>query len=143
METETQTKMPILTKAADWTRQNKYWLLVLVMLLLAASFALWALDARRSAQLSALRAEYAATAEKLRAAEAEVQESRQRLAEKTAELAALRTANDRHIREVTSNAYKQARALGDDDLLAAYNRLITGARSRNADRERTDSSSEE
>lgn len=138
MGTETQTRTPILTKAADWVRQNKYWLCVLAVLLLAAL-----LDAHRSVQLSELRAEYAATAEKLRAAEAEVQESRQRLAEKTAELAALRTANDRRVKEVTSNAYKQARALGDDDLLAAYNRLITGARSRNADRERADTGSEE
>ena len=133
METEAQTKTLILTKAADWAKRNKYWLCVLAVLLLAAL-----LDAHRSVQLSELRAEYAATAEKLRTAEAEVQESRQRLAEKTAELAALRTANDRHIREVTANAYKQARALGDDDLLAAYNRLITGARSRNVDRERAD-----
>lgn len=142
MEAEAQTKTPILTEAADWTRQNKYWLLVLVMLLLAASFALWALDARRSAQLSALRAEYAATAEKLRTAEAEVQESRQRLAEKTAELVALQTANDRRVKEVTADAYKKARALPDDSLVDAFNALITGARQRNADRERADSGSE-
>lgn len=139
METETPTKKPVLTEAADWTRQNKYWLLVLVMLLLAASFALWVLDARRSAQLSALRAEYAATAEKLKAAEAEVQESRQRLAEKTAELVALQTANDRRVKEVTADAYKKARALPDDSLVDAFNALITGARSRNVDRERADS----
>ena len=142
METETPTKKPVLTEAADWTRQNKYWLLVLVMLLLAASFALWVLDARRSAQLSALRAEYAATAEKLKAAEAEVQESRQRLAEKTAELVALQTANDRRVKEVTADAYKKARALPDDSLVDAFNALITGARQRNADRERADSGSE-
>jgi predicted negative regulator of RcsB-dependent stress response len=133
----------ILTKAADWARQNKYCLCVLAVLLLAALLAFWALDAHRSVQLSELRAEYAATAEKLRAAEAETAAARKELAEKTAELAAQQASNDRRIQEVTSNAYKQARALGDDDLLAAYNRLITGARSRNADRERTDSSSEE
>lgn len=143
METETPTKKPVLTEAADWTRQNKYWLLVLVMLLLAASFALWVLDARRSAQLSALRAEYAATAEKLKAAEAEVQESRQRLAEKTAELVALQTANDRRVKEVTADAYKKARDLPDDSLVDAYNALITDARQRNVDRERTDTGSKE
>ena len=134
METEAPMKSrAILTKAADWVRQNKYCLCVLAVLLLAAL-----LDAHRSVQLSELRAEYAAIAEKLRAAEAEVQESLQRPAEKTAELAALQASNDRRIQEVTSNAYKQARALGDDDLLAAYNRLISGARSRNVDRERAD-----
>lgn len=140
MATETPVKIrTILTKAADWARRNKYWLLVLAVLLLTVLLALWALDAHRSVQLSALRAEYAVTAEKLRAAEAETAAARKELAEKTAALAALQTANDRHIQEVTANAYKQARALGDDDLLAAYNRLITGARQRNADRERTDS----
>ena len=143
METETQTKMPILTKAADWTRQNKYWLLVLVMLLLAASFALWTLDAYRSAQLSAMRAEYTAVSARLKTAEAETAIARQALAEKTAALVAMQTDNDRRIREVTANAYKQARALSDDDLLAAYNRLIAGARSRNALRERADTGSEE
>ena len=139
METETQKKKTILTKAADWAKANKSWLLVLAVLLAAALLALWALDAHRSAQLSALRAEYAATTEKLNASEAETAAARKVLADKTAALAALQTANDRRIQEVTSNAYKQARALGDDDLLAAYNRLITGARQRNADRERTDS----
>lgn len=134
METEAQTKTPILTKAADWAKRNKYWLCVLAVLLLAAL-----LDAHRSVQLSELRAEYAAIAEKLRAAEAEVQESRQRLAEKTAELAALQASNDRRIQEVTANAYKQARALPDDSLVDAFNALITGARQRNADRERADS----
>lgn len=142
METETPTKKPVLTEAADWTRQNKYWLLVLVMLLLAASFALWVLDARRSAQLSAMRADYTAVSAKLKTAEAETAAARQALEQKTAALAAIQTANDRCVKEVTANAYKQARALSDDDLLAAYNRLITGARSRNADRERTDTGSE-
>lgn len=133
MEAEAQTKTPILTKAADWAKRNKYWLCVLAVLLLAAL-----LDAHRSVQLSELRAEYAATAEKLRTAEAEVQESRQRLAEKTAELAALQAANDRRVKEVTADAYKKARNLPDDSLVDAFNALITGARSRNADRERTD-----
>ena len=132
----TQKKKTILTKAADWVRENKSWLLVLSVLLAAALLALWALDAHRSAQLSALRAEYAATTEKLNAAEAETEAARLELEEKTAALAALQTANDRHVEEVTVNAYKKARALSDDDLLAAYNRLISGARSRNADRER-------
>ncbi|WP_302795298.1 hypothetical protein [Cloacibacillus evryensis] len=136
MTTEALTKKTILTKAADWVKANKSWLLVLAVLLAAALLALWALDAHRSAQLSALRAEYAAATEKLKAAEAETEAARKVLADKTAALAALQTANDRHIREVTADAYKKARALSDDDLLAAYNRLISGARSRNADRER-------
>jgi len=143
METEAQTKTPILTKAADWLGQNKYWLLVLAVLLLAALFALWALDAHHSAQLSALGAEYAVTAEKLRAAEAETAAAQKVLAEKTAALAALQRTNDRRIQEVTADAYKQARALPDDSLVDAFNALITGARQRNIDRERTDTDSEE
>lgn len=136
---KTPTKKPILTRAADWIAQNKYWLLAVAVLLAAGLFALWTLDAYRSAQLSAMRAEYTAVSARLKTAEAETAIARQALAEKTAELAALQASNDRRIQEVTANAYKQARALGDDDLLAAYNRLITGARSRNVDRERADS----
>lgn len=136
---KTPTKKPILTRAADWIAQNKYWLLAVAVLLAAGLFALWTLDAYRSAQLSAMRAEYTAVSARLKTAEAETAIARQALAEKTAALVGMQTDNDRRIREVTANAYKQARALSDDDLLAAYNRLITGARSRNVDRERADS----
>lgn len=140
---KTPTKKPILTRAADWIAQNKYWLLAVAVLLAAGLFALWALDAYRSAQLSAMRAEYTAVSARLKTAEAETAIARQALAEKTAALVGMQTDNDRRIREVTANAYKQARALSDDDLLAAYNRLIAGARSRNALRERADTGSEE
>ena len=139
----TQKKKTILTKAADWAKENKSWLLVLAALLLTVLLALWALDAHRSAQLSALRAEYAATTKKLKAAEAETEAARLELEEKTAALAALQTANDRHIREVTADAYKKARDLPDDSLVDAFNSVIAGARSRNADRERADTGSEE
>lgn len=135
---KTPTKKPIPTRAADWIAQNKYWLLAVAVLLAAGLSALWALDAHRSAQLSAMRADYTAVSAKLKKAEAETAAARLALEQKTAALVAMQTANDRRIQEVTANAYKQARALSDDDLLAAYNRLIDGARSRNADRERAD-----
>lgn len=100
METEAPMKSrAILTKAADWARQNKYCLCVLAVLLLAALLAFWALDAHRSVQLSELRAEYAATAEKLRAAEAETAAARKELAEKRR--------SSRRSRRQTTAAYRR------------------------------------
>ncbi|MEG1544866.1 MAG: hypothetical protein RR382_10145 [Tannerellaceae bacterium] len=136
METERQTKKQVLTKAADWIKENRYWLLALGVFLGAGLLALWALDAHRSAQLSALRTEYAATTEKLRAAEVEAEVARLVLTEKTEALAALQTDNDQKIKVVTLNAYKEARTIPDDRITDSLNALITGARGRNEDRDR-------
>ncbi|MEG1603970.1 MAG: hypothetical protein RR340_10220 [Cloacibacillus sp.] len=143
MATKTPTKKPILTKAADWTAQNKYWLLAVAVLLAAGLSALWALDARRFAQLSAMRAEYTAVSAKLKTAESETAAARQALEQKTAALAAMQMANDRRVKEVTANAYRQAIDMPDDSLVDAYNAVISGARQRNAGRERADTGPEE
>lgn len=127
----------------QWLYDHK-WQIVTVLLLVGVAAALWAwIEDRHSAELAVLRNELARNEQELQTASQQVEELRAQLGRKQEEISQLQRTNDRRIQEVTSNAYKQARALGDDDLLAAYNRLITGARSRNADRERTDSSSEE
>lgn len=121
----------------QWLYDHK-WQIVTVLLLVGAA-ALWAwIEDRHSAELAVLRNELARNDQELQAASRQVEELRAQLGRKQEEIAKLQRTNDRRIQEVTSNAYKQARALGDDDLLAAYNRLITGARSRNVDRERAD-----
>lgn len=122
----------------QWLYDHK-WQIVTVLLLVGAAAALWAwIEDRHSAELAVLRNELARNDQELQAASRQVEELRAQLGRKQEEIAKLQRTNDRRIQEVTSNAYKQARALGDDDLLAAYNRLITGARSRNVDRERAD-----
>lgn len=122
----------------QWLYDHK-WQIVTVLLLVGAAAALWAwIEDRHSAELAVLRNELARNEQELQAASRQVEELRAQLGRKQEEIAQLQRTNDRHIQEVTANAYKQARALGDDDLLAAYNRLISGARSRNADRERAD-----
>ena len=127
----------------QWLYDHK-WQIVTVLLLVGVAAALWAwIEDRHSAELAVLRNELARNEQELQTASQQVEELRAQLGRKQEEISQLQRTNDRRIQEVTSNAYKQARALGDDDLLAAYNRLITGARQRNADRERTDSSSEE
>lgn len=127
----------------QWLYDHK-WQIVTVLLLVGVAAALWAwIEDRHSAELAALRNELARNEQELQTASRQVEELRAQLGRKQEEIAKLQRTNDRRIQEVTSNAYKQARALGDDDLLAAYNRLITGARSRNADRERPDSRPEE
>lgn len=122
----------------QWLYDHK-WQIVMVLLLVGAAAALWAwIEDRHSAELAALRNELARNEQELQTASRQVEELRAQLGRKQEEIAQLQRTNDRRIQEVTSNAYKQARALGDDDLLAAYNRLISGARSRNVDRERAD-----
>ena len=123
----------------QWLYDHK-WQIVTVLLLVGVTAALWAwIEDRHSAELAVLRNELARNEQELQTASQQVEELRAQLGRKQEEISQLQRTNDRRIQEVTSNAYKQARALGDDDLLAAYNRLITGARQRNADRERTDS----
>ena len=122
----------------QWLYDHK-WQIVMVLLLVGAAAALWAwIEDRHSAELAVLRNELARNEQELQWASRQVEELRAQLGRKQEEIAQLQRTNDRRIQEVTSNAYKQARALGDDDLLAAYNRLISGARSRNVDRERAD-----
>ena len=123
----------------QWLYDHK-WQIVTVLLLVGVAAALWAwIEDRHSAELAVLRNELARNEQELQTASQQVEELRAQLGRKQEEISQLQRTNDRRIQEVTSNAYKQARALGDDDLLAAYNRLITGARSRNVDRERADS----
>lgn len=122
----------------QWLYDHK-WQIVTVLLLVGVAAALWAwIEDRHSAELAVLRNELARNEQELQWASRQVEELRAQLGRKQEEIAQLQRTNDRRIQEVTSNAYKQARALGDDDLLAAYNRLISGARSRNVDRERAD-----
>ena len=121
-----------LKKAADWVKENRSWLIVLV----AGLLALWALDVHRSVQLSALQNDYTIVTGKLKVAESEAEAARTALSEKSAALIALQTANDQKIKVVTLNAYKEARAIPDDRITDSLNALISGARNRNEDRDR-------
>ena len=126
-----------------WLCEHK-WQIIAALLMVGAAAALWSwMDDRHSAELAVLQKEIAQNEQELQAAGRQAEDLRAQLARKQDEIEQLQRNNDRRVKEVTVNAYKKARALSDDDLLAAYNRLISGARSRNADRERADTGPEE
>ena len=131
-----------LKKAADWLASHKWHIagLLLIALLLCG---VWVRHSSTAREISSLRSAYAQSVEQVRQLEDEVTSLRVELDRKKEEIVQLQQEHDRAIREVSANAYRKARTLSDDELLAAYNRLIDGARQRNADRERADTSAEE
>ena len=131
-----------LGRAADWLSSHKWYIagLLLIALLLCG---VWVRHSSTARGISSLRSAYAQSVEQVRALEDEVTSLRVELDRKREEIVRLQQEHDRAIREVTADAYRKARTLSDDELLAAYNKLISGARSRNADRERADTGSEE
>ena len=132
----------LLSKAADWLSSHKWHIagLALIALLLCG---VWVRHSSTAREISSLRSAYAQSVEQVRALEDEVTSLRVELDRKREEIVRLQQEHDRAIREVTADAYRKARTLSDDELLAAYNRLIDGARSRNAERERADTGFEE
>ena len=131
-----------LQKAADWLASHK-WLLVGLALIALLLCGVWARHSSTAREISSLRSAYAQSVEQVRQLEDEVTSLRVALDRKKEEIVRLQQEHDRAIREVTADAYRKARTLSDGELLAAYNRLIDGARQRNAERERTDTSAEE
>lgn len=132
----------LLSKAADWLASHK-WLLAGLALIALLLCGVWARHSSTAREISSLRSAYAQSVEQVRQLEDEVTSLRVELDRKREEIVRLQQEHDRAIREVTSDAYRKARTLSDDELLAAYNKLISGARSRNAERERADTGSEE
>ena len=131
-----------LSRAADWLSSHKWHIagLALIALLFCG---VWARHSSTARELSSLRSAYAQSVEQVRQLEDEVTSLRVELDRKKEEIVQLQQEHDRAIREVTADAYRKARTLSDDELLAAYNRLIDGARQRNAERERADTGFEE
>ena len=132
----------LLSKAADWLASHKWHIagLLLIALLLCG---VWVRHSSTAREISSLRSAYAQSIEQVRQLEDEVTSLRVELDRKKEEIVQLQESHDRAIREVTADAYRKARTLSDDELLAAYNKLISGARQRNVDRERRDSRAEE
>ena len=137
-----KTVKTVLKRAADWLASHKWHIagLLLIALLLCG---VWVRHSSTAREISSLRSAYAQSVEQVRQLEDEVTSLRVELDRKKEEIVRLQQEHDRAIKEVTADAYRKARTLSDDELLAAYNRLIAGARSRNADRERADTSAEE
>lgn len=132
-----------LKKAADWLASHK-WHLVGLALIALLVLGIYARDLSLKRELSSLSSAYAQSVEQVKALEDKVTSLQTELDRKQEEIYRLQQEHDRAIEEVTADAYRKARTLSDDELLAAYNRLIDGARKRNADRERrTDTSDEE
>ena len=131
-----------LGRAADWLSSHKWHIagLLLIALLLCG---VWMRHYSTAREISSLRSAYAQSVEQVRQLEDEVTSLKVELDRKKEEIVQLQERHDRAIKEVTADAYRKARTLSDDELLAAYNKLISGARSRNADRERADTGSEE
>ena len=132
----------LLSKAADWLASHK-WHIVCALLLILLLCGVWVRHSSTAREISSLRSAYAQSVEQVRQLEDEVTSLRVELDRKKEEIVQLQERHDREIKEVTADAYRKARTLSDDELLAAYNKLISGARQRNADRERADTSAEE
>lgn len=132
----------MIKKAADWIKSHR-WHIVGAALLALLALGIYARAWQTQREISSLRTAYAQSVEQVKALETETIKLRAELDRKREEIVELQEANDRAIREVTAGAYRKARNLSDAELLDAYNRLITGARKRNADRERRDSGVEE
>lgn len=127
----------------NWLCEHKRQIIA-ALLMVGAAAALWSwMDDRHSAELAVLRNELAQNEQELQAAGRQAEDLRAQLARKQDEIEQLQRNNDRRVKEVTANAYKKARDLPDDSLVDAFNSVIAGARSRNADRERADTGSEE
>lgn len=131
-----------LSRAADWLASHS-WQIALVAFLLLFALGVWVRASETSREISELKSAYSESVEQLKTLEAETVRLKNELEKKQAEIAALQQANDRKIKEVTTSAYRKAYAVSDDDLLNAYNDVISGARRRNADRGRADTSPEE
>ena len=137
-----KTVKTVLKRAADWLASHKWHIagLLLITLLLCG---VWVRHSSTAREISSLRSAYAQSVEQVKQLEDKVTSLRVALDRKREEIVRLQQEHDRAIREVTADAYRKARTLSDDELLAAYNKLISGARQRNAERERTDTSAEE
>ena len=131
-----------LSRAADWLASHKWHIVGLIILALLLC-GVWAKHSSTAREISSLSSAYAQSVEQVRVLEDKVTSLQAELDRKQEEIYRLQQKHDRAIKEVTSDAYRKARTLSDDELLAAYNRLIDGARQRNADRERRDSNAEE
>lgn len=132
-----------LSAAGDWLSSHK-WHLVGLALIALLVLGIYARDSSIKRELSSLSSAYAANLEQVKQLEDKVTSLQTELDRKQEEIYRLQQDHDRAIKEVTADAYRKARTLSDDELLDAYNRLIAGARSRNAERERrTDTSAEE
>ena len=131
-----------LSRAGDWLASHR-WHIVGVVLVALLLCGVWAKHSSTAREISSLRSAYAQSVEQVRVLEDKVTSLQTELDRKQEEIYRLQQEHDRKIREVTADAYRKARTLSDDELLAAYNRLIDGARQRNADRERRDSRAEE
>ncbi|MDO5116022.1 MAG: hypothetical protein Q4D58_08010 [Synergistaceae bacterium] len=130
-----------------WLLEHRWRIIVAVLAAIITGAVLIAradvLDSRHASEMNTLRGELVKNEKKLLEAEKQVEGLRAQLKLKQEEIERLRQENDRRIREATASAYRKARDMHDDDLLAAYNRLISSARSRNAERERADTGYEE
>lgn len=131
-----------LSLAADWLASHKWYIVGLALIALLLS-GVWVRHSSTAREISSLKSAYAQSVEQVKQLEDKVTSLRAELDRKQEEIYRLQQEHDRAIKEVTADAYRKARTLSDDELLAAYNRLISGARSRNADRERADTGSEE
>lgn len=132
-----------LSAAGDWLSSHK-WHIVGVALVALLLCGVWVRHSSTAREISSLRSAYTQSVERVRALEDKVASLQTALDRKQEEIYRLQQEHDRAIKEVTADAYRKARTLSDDELLDAYNRLIAGARSRNAERERrTDTSAEE
>lgn len=88
-------------------------------------------------ELSTLTAAYQSNLETFKILSEKVTSLENELSRKQEEISRLQVENDRKVKELANNAYKEAHNLNDDDLSGALDSLISSARRRNEERERS------
>lgn len=126
--------------------KNIFLLLLAGILLFALGYSVHGYFNDDSAALAALKERNAELEQLAAQAEERREETSRQLTEATERIHALAIKNAEYARQVTQNAYQNSKkstsSMSDNELVDAYNNFITGARDRNAERERADTSTD-
>ena len=126
----------MIEKIKKWLEEHKRQIIIgLAAFILIVG--LIAYNRYKSAELKDLTAAYQTNLESLKVLDEKIEFLENELSRKQIEISRLQTDNDKKVKELTNNAYKEAHNLSDDDLSSAFDGLISGARRRNEERERS------
>lgn len=123
-------------KIKEWITEHKRQIIIGLTAFILV-IALIAFNRYKSGELADLSAAYQSNLATLKVLEEKVISLENELSKKQEEISRLQADNDKKVKELANNAYKEAHNLSDDDLSSAFDGLISGARRRNAERERS------
>lgn len=126
----------MIEKIKKWIEEHKRQIIIgLAAFILVVG--LIAYNRHKSAELKDLTAAYQTNLESLKVLDEKIEFLENELSRKQVEISQLQADNDRKVKELANNAYKEAHNLSDNDLSGAFDSFISGARRRNEERERS------